>query len=561
MALAEPSGDGAGRTSGWYGLFGLSSDPFGDESRDYYYGSRYGVESLRLEQALERKRGVVVVTGSPGTGKTALLRCVLSRVETTAVATVSATERAPASVIEALLGEQDRAGDDTRSSSHRRARLLALLHRAQASGRPVVCIVEDAHAANAGQLRELLGALEVTAEAQGVVQLVLVGRPQLTETLRSAALKPLKVRITARVETTKLSVGEVAEFLMDRLESAGSTAAARIFPPASVAAIHRASGGVIGMIGPLARASLLRASETASFAVSPEHLEQAMVRCESLRPETAPGLLAMIGPWRTWVTSGSAVGLVVLALLVAAAQVSMISGPSTSVEASLAGIREPAGQARDTATANTAAPRLAASLARSAAETMADEEADAAAIELAQLGSPREEFLQGTPYEVEIAPPPRPGTEPTDYGQPSDESIVDMPIPGTGSRQGIYRAPTTAPDSSTDVTPRVVQPLSPPSQQQMSPAPPVQATPVAESPPSGPYVALQVGAFREMRSAISLKKKLSKSFNDVYISTIDSGGEPLHRVRAGRFQTPEESMPLRQRLQTMGYPSFRVTEP
>ncbi|MEE8311673.1 MAG: AAA family ATPase [Candidatus Binatia bacterium] len=561
MALAETSSDGAGRTSGWYGLFGLSSDPFGDENGDYYYGSRYGVESLRLEQALERKRGVVVVTGSPGTGKTALLRCVLSRVEATAVATVSATERAPASVIEALLGEPD-PDRDPAGSSHRRAQLLALLHRAQASGRPIVCVVEDAHAANAGQLRELLGALEVTAEAQGVVQLVLVGRPQLTETLRSAALKPLKARITARVETTKLSAGEVAEFLMDRLESSGSTAATRIFPPATVAAIHRASGGVIRSVAALARASLLRATEAASFSVTPEHVEQAMARCESLRPETPPGLLSMIGPWQSWVTSGSAVGLVVLALLVAAAQVNMIAGPRTSVEASLAGIREPAAPARDTATANTAAAPIAASASDSATATVAGDEADATAIELAQLRSPREEFLEGTPYEVEIAPPPRPGTEPTGYGQPGgSDPIVDMPIPATGSSQGIYRVPATEPGSSTEPTPRVVQPLSPPSQQQMSPAPPVQAAPVPVSPPSGPYVALQVGAFREMRSATNLKKKLSKSFNDVYVSTIDSGGEPLHRVRVGRFRTPEESMPLRQRLQTMGYPSFRVSEP
>jgi len=557
MALAETSGDGAGRTSGWYGLFGLSSDPFGEESGDYYYGSRYGVESLRLEQALEQKRGVVVVTGPAGTGKSALLRCVLSRVQTTAVATVSATERAPASVIEALLGEQDPAGGDT-GASHRRARLLAVLHRAQATGRPVVCIVEDAHAANAGQLRELLGALEVTAEAQGVVQLVLVGRPALKETLQSAALRPLKARITARVETAKLCAGEIAEFVMDRLELSGSTAAARIFPPATIAAMHRASGGVIGMDAPLARASLFRAPESASFAVTPEHVAHAMVECESLRPETPPGLLSTIGPLRTWVTSASAVGLVLLALLVAAAQVSMISGPPTPVEASLAGIREAAAPIDEPATSNTGQPVVASSTSGSRADDDAVEASDAAALELAQLRSPREQFLEGTPYEVEIAPPPRPGTEPTSSGQPSGEPIVDMPIPGTGAPQGIYPAPGTGTDAP---PPRVVQPISPPSQQQMSPAPPVQAAPVPASPPAGPYVALQVGAFREMRSATSLKKKLSKSFNDVYISTIDSGGDPLHRVRVGRFRTPEETMPLRQRLQTMGYPSFRVTEP
>ncbi len=63
-----------------------------------------------------------------------------------------------------------------------------------------------------------------------------------------------------------------------------------------------------------------------------------------------------------------------------------------------------------------------------------------------------------------------------------------------------------------------------------------------------------------MRSANALRTNLSRSFPDVYISTIDSGGEPLHRVRVGRFGTAEESLPLKQRLQSMGYPSFRVDE-
>jgi cell division septation protein DedD len=284
------------------------------------------------------------------------------------------------------------------------------------------------------------------------------------------------------------------------------------------------------------------------------------MRCESLRPPAPPNLLAMLGPLRSWVTSGSAVGLVVLAMLVAAAQVSMISGPRTPVEASLGGLRERAAPVGNLAMARTAGIASRPADTAAASGSGAAGEADMAAIELAQFRSPREEFLQGTPYEVEIAPPPRPSGDSGQTG--SSEPIVDMPIPGTSAPSGIYPAPSTpAPGSDGYRTPGVAQPMSPPSQQQMSPAPPVQATPVPAPPPSGPYVALQVGAFRETHSAARLKKKLSKSFNDVYISTIDSGGEPLHRVRVGRFRTPEETLPLRQRLQTMGYPSFRVTEP
>jgi hypothetical protein len=57
-----------------------------------------------------------------------------------------------------------------------------------------------------------------------------------------------------------------------------------------------------------------------------------------------------------------------------------------------------------------------------------------------------------------------------------------------------------------------------------------------------------------------MEKALQARFPDVFISTADSGGEPLHRVRVGRFHTPEETLPLKQQLQAAGYPSFRVTE-
>lgn len=554
MALAQTGGEGAGRTSGWYGLFGLSSDPFGEDSGDYYYGSRYGVESLRLEQALERKRGVVVVTGPPRTGKSALLRSALAHVETAAVATISAADRPPASVIEALAGGDD-PEPERAASAPRRARLLRILRKAHAAGRPVVCVVEDAHCANAGQLRELIAALEVTAETQGVVQVVLVGDPELNRTLQSSALKPLRTRITARIETARLSAGEVAEFAMDRLEFAGSTAAARIFPPATIAAIHRLTRGEIAGVAPIARASLIRATEMGSFSVSPEHVEHAVARCEHLQPAPLPGRLAALGPLRNWVTSASALGLIVLALAVAAAQVKMIGGPRKPVEASLAAIQAVA-ESGTTESDNTEAI---------AERTVSDRTVYAALF--AQLRSPREEFLSGTPYEVEIAPPPRPGSAPTRVDNPP---IVEMPLPpsapGDFGDPGATRQPDAGP-SGMPATPFPPAPSSSSGNTQPPPdlpgwpgSPELRNSSSPANAPAGPHVSLQVGAFRDMRSANALRTNLSRSFPDVHISTIDSGGEPLHRVRVGRFGTAEESLPLKQRLQAMGYPSFRVDE-
>jgi len=88
---------------------------------------------------------------------------------------------------------------------------------------------------------------------------------------------------------------------------------------------------------------------------------------------------------------------------------------------------------------------------------------------------------------------------------------------------------------------------------------PANASASAQPPKKGKY-ALQIGAFRELRSAIALKGRLAATFSDVYVSTVESGGEPLYRIRIGSFSTPEETLPLKMQLQAAGHPSFRVSE-
>ena len=131
----------------------------------------------------------------------------------------------------------------------------------------------------------------------------------------------------------------------------------------------------------------------------------------------------------------------------------------------------------------------------------------------------RENFLAGTPYEVEIAPPARPDSE-------------------AGSSATGASSPTKADDAVA-----------------VSPPP---ATDLEKPVVLGPAESLQVGAFRELRSAADMKARLQKHFEDVYISTVESGGEPLYRVRVGRFQNRRDTLHMTQLLQAAGYPSFRV---
>jgi len=538
MAAAgtETTGAGAARSAeapSWLGHFGLAVDPFRDDSGEFYYGARYGVASLRLEQALGRQRGFIVVCGSAGTGKSVLLDSVLARVELSALAKVSAAETTPTSVLDVLLRSREPVAGQY-GATRKRAALLALIDSARKSGRPIVCVIEDAHRASTSQLKDLFEAVNITPDAHMVLQVVLVGRPKLRKTLEAATLASLSTRVTTRVDTTALTPREVADYLSDRLELAGAGAIDAILPTPTMTAIAHYSRGVIALCNALTRTAMQRAAETGAPSVTAEHVDEAAELCVRLIDETRP--LSALGSPRVWIVSAAAVGLVGLALLVAGAQVNMIGSSDAPIEAAAVGHLP-----------NVPAPIVADDL--------------AAADQVAQRRSPREEFLAGTPYEVEIEPPPRPNAT-------GDDQSIEMmleeselpPAPGPPRPQP-QQHPLMPPISQRQAP---AQPGGAPTAAPIPAPMPAPTAPAVEPPaaePARPYMSLQVGAFRELRSATAMKKKLSKLSPDVYISTIHSGGEPLHRVRVGRFDTPEETLPLKQRLQSAGYPSFRVTEP
>ncbi|RMD81311.1 MAG: AAA family ATPase, partial [Candidatus Dadabacteria bacterium] len=260
----------------WYTHFGLTDDPFDATSSSfrYYYGARYGLFSLRFERALEERRGHVLVTGPAGTGKSTLVKTVLGRAGVCAHAAVSAAEAAPVAVIDALLRSREPL-ESGFSATRKRAALLELVERARRSQRSIVCVVDDAHLAAPGQIRELADALDITPEARRVIQLVLVGRSRLLLTLQSRALARVASRVATRIETDLLSPAEIADFLFERLEGSGAADPAAVLPPASMTAIARHARGNIAVASALGRAVLARAAQAGARSVSAEMVDEA----------------------------------------------------------------------------------------------------------------------------------------------------------------------------------------------------------------------------------------------------------------------------------------------
>jgi len=560
----------------WPSHFKLTGDPFGEDPVGwrYYYGACYGIASLRLERAFEQPRGYVLVTGPAGTGKSTLLRSVLARVSVYAVAVVSAAHRAPVAVIEALLRGREPI-DGPFSDTRKRAVLLEMLDHARRQKKPIVCVIEDAHLAHAGQLRDLFTAVNLAPDAHQLIQLVLVGRPSLLSTLDTTSLDALRTRVATRAQMTPLNSTEVADYLRDRLEAVGAEHVEQILPAVTMRSIAHASRGVIALCEAIARRSLERAAATDCATVTTEIVEEVATIYSGPPADVRQAAATMLRRLPGALTSGPVAAVVALALAVAAIQVSLVRGPRGTIEAGLAAL---AGIAT---TPTVTVPQVEDPvLAQRRKEKM------------------RETFLAGTPYEKEIPPPPRPaGQVPTAPAAAGNLPSGAMP-PATSSGVKVF---TVKPDGTTTVVPgspgaakpamptipiaplppgapppvdpSAAKPMrvlgTPPTDLEPSPSTAKPALPMTPPPPlpikpsiaiAGTPISLQVGAFRELKSAADLRARLQGTFSDVYISTVESGGEPLYRVRVGHFRSEAESDAAKSSLQAAGFPSFRVTD-
>jgi general secretion pathway protein A len=231
--------------------FSLSPDP------DYLYPSRVHREALDyLRFGIEGHAGFVVITGEIGSGKTTLLQVLLRNLDgqTTVVRLVNTllTGRELLESILLDLGVQD--PPPTKPSMLRD--LARLLVEQRSSGRRVVVVIDEAQNLSHEALEELRMLSNLETEKSKLIQIVLVGQPDLRDSLEQPSLEQLRQRVTVRYHLDPLDVGETAHYINHRLKRAAIDAP-MTFPGDVTDRIHARSGGVPRLINVICDAVLL----------------------------------------------------------------------------------------------------------------------------------------------------------------------------------------------------------------------------------------------------------------------------------------------------------------
>jgi general secretion pathway protein A len=245
-------------------FFKLARNPF-DLTPDptYFVSTRRHNEALAaLHYGIRRHKGFVVVTGEVGTGKTLLLRCLLRLLKESkdiAYAYLFNSRLSPAEFLQYILADFG-----LPASGKNKSELLLDLGQFLVSrgskGLTTVLIIDEAHHLSEELLEEvrLLSNLETTDDK--LLQIVLVGQPELDEKLDSVGLRQLKQRIALRAQLTALDAEETRDYIAHRLQVAGAEGdPKRIFPADAVSAVYRHSRGFPRLINTICENALITA--------------------------------------------------------------------------------------------------------------------------------------------------------------------------------------------------------------------------------------------------------------------------------------------------------------
>jgi general secretion pathway protein A len=250
--------------------FEITPDP------SFLFPTRRHNEALAaLYYGVRRHKGFVVLTGEVGTGKTLLLRCLLQSLKQSddvKYAYVFNGRLSPLEFLQYIAGDLGLPATGKNKSEL----LLQLAHYVVSRGEKkltTVLVVDEAHHLSTDILEEIRLLTNLETADEKLLQILLVGQPELDEKLDSVDLRQLKQRIALRSHLASLDLDETRGYIERRLQLAGSPDATKLFPPETVAAIHRHSRGTPRLINTICENALIAAYARQAASVTPDIIE------------------------------------------------------------------------------------------------------------------------------------------------------------------------------------------------------------------------------------------------------------------------------------------------
>jgi len=243
--------------------FGLNEAPFSIavNPRYLFMSQRHRDALAHLLYGVSGGGGFILLTGEVGTGKTTVNRCLLEQLpDTTDLAIIL---NPALSAVELLATACDELKIDYPQGTESLKALTDALHRYLLDnyerGRKTVLMIDEAQHLDFDVLEQIRLLTNLETNDEKLLQIILIGQPELTEKLSRPELRQLNQRITARYNLQPLNLQETTAYIRHRLEVAGLRGGVSLFDSAAVKQIHSLTRGIPRLINVLCDRALLGA--------------------------------------------------------------------------------------------------------------------------------------------------------------------------------------------------------------------------------------------------------------------------------------------------------------
>jgi len=240
--------------------FGLSEPPFAiaPDPRFLYMSEQHREALAHLLYGINSNGGFVLLTGEVGTGKTTVSRCLLEQLpENTEIAFILNPQYTAIELLEAIcdeLGIQCRKEGELKDYVDAINEHLLENHR---NDRHTVLIIDEAQNLSADVLETIRLLTNLETNTQKLLQIILIGQPELTDKLSQPELRQVNQRITARYHLRALSKEELPAYVAHRLSVAGVDG--QLFPPSAIKRLYRLTQGIPRLVNIICDRALLGA--------------------------------------------------------------------------------------------------------------------------------------------------------------------------------------------------------------------------------------------------------------------------------------------------------------
>lgn len=240
-------------------FYGFSEKPFNTtpDSKFFFPSSKHTEALNSLIYAIDERKGFVVITGEIGSGKTTVCRTLINKFDlNTKVAVITNTHLTPKELIAEILEEFE-----IEHSGGTKQKLLSSLNhfliRQLSENVNIVLIIDEAQNLTPKVLEEVRMLSNLETEKEKLIQIILMGQPQLRAKLENLRLEQFRQRIAVYYHLNALNKEETRDYILHRLKLASSNGVAEVFGPEAIDLIYAHSRGVPRLINLICDSALL----------------------------------------------------------------------------------------------------------------------------------------------------------------------------------------------------------------------------------------------------------------------------------------------------------------